>query len=168
MKIIKLILILFCFLFVGQKVYSQATDYRVHAMFIFYFTRYIDWPESKKTGDFIIGVYGKSAVLPELMKVAASRKVGNQNIVVKQLDSYEEAANCHMVFIAESKIASYKNVHAVTEYEAVILITEMRDFGKKAGINFLIQDEKLKFQINSEGLESKGLKLSKDIMKLAI
>ena len=39
---------------------QQATDYAIHANIIYRFTKYIDWPDSKKSGDFIIGIIGES------------------------------------------------------------------------------------------------------------
>src|ERR1700704_3406195 len=35
---------------------QQATDYAVQANIIYHFTKYIDWPGYKKSGDFIIGI----------------------------------------------------------------------------------------------------------------
>ena len=61
----------------------HAMDYSVHANIIYHFTKYIDWPENRKSGDFIIGVIGETPLFDELKKIIASKKALNQKIVIR-------------------------------------------------------------------------------------
>jgi hypothetical protein len=49
-------IIIFCFILFN--LYSQNTIQRTQAMFIYNFTRLIEFPAETKTNDFVIGVYG--------------------------------------------------------------------------------------------------------------
>jgi hypothetical protein len=79
-------------------VQAQTADYRFHSVFIYNFTKYIQWPAEHQSGDFIIGVLGSSAISAELEKMAANKTVGAQKIVVKKFKSITEAADCHILF----------------------------------------------------------------------
>ena len=62
-----------------------AQNYQLHSVFLYSFTRYVQWPEESNTGDFDILVLGDSPILPELKKMADLKKVGiqlNNNIRV--------------------------------------------------------------------------------------
>ena len=45
---------------------AKAQDEKFKALFMYNFTKYIEWPQSKQTGDFVIGVVGGSPIIDEL------------------------------------------------------------------------------------------------------
>ena len=53
---------------------QQEKNYAVYANIIYRFTKYIDWPAEKKSGDFIIGVVGDTPLMEELKKVLLIKK----------------------------------------------------------------------------------------------
>ena len=77
---------------------SQAQIYNYYQIFIYNFAKYIQWPNEKQNGDFVIGVYGKSPLTSNLESMAASKKVGTQNIKVIVFESVAQMQNCHMLF----------------------------------------------------------------------
>src|SRR5436305_1196416 len=66
---------------------QDEINYAVYANIIYRFTKYIDWPDDKKSGDFVIGIVGKSPVYNELISFTANKMVGNQKIVIKKMSS---------------------------------------------------------------------------------
>jgi hypothetical protein len=66
-----------------SKVQAQhETDYTIQATIIYRFTKYIDWPANKKSGDFIIGIVGDSPLYDDLKSFIGNKTVGSQKIVV--------------------------------------------------------------------------------------
>ncbi len=47
--------------------------YAVHANIIYRFTNYINWPDDKKTGEFIIGVVGETPLFDELQNFTSKK-----------------------------------------------------------------------------------------------
>lgn len=155
--------------FISIVVNAQEVNYKVHALFIYHFTKHIDWPDNKKTGDFLIGVLGNSPIMAELESLAATKKVGSQNIVIKKITSEAEVSNCHIAFISAGKSGSLEEVLGTVGSKPVLIVTEKNGLGKKgACLNFIIQDDKLKFEINKQSIEAKKLKISGDLIKLGI
>lgn len=66
---------------------QQEADYAVQANIIYHFTKYIDWPGNKKSGDFIIGVTGDTPLYDELKKHVANKMLGRQKIAIKKFSS---------------------------------------------------------------------------------
>src|SRR6185503_208611 len=78
-------LFLFCILLCTRiPAHAQRNPYAIHANIVYHFTKYINWPEDKKTGDFIIGIVGDSPLYEELKSFVANKMAGNQKIVVKK------------------------------------------------------------------------------------
>lgn len=60
------------FLFTTSLAFSQ--NYQLHSVFIYSFTRYVQWPDEYNKGDFEIVVLGDSPITEELQKLAQAKK----------------------------------------------------------------------------------------------
>jgi len=148
---------------------AYGQDYKLYKVYIYNFTKYIQWPTDKQSGDFIIGVVGKSAMLEELQSIAASRTVGSQKIVIKEFSNATDVDNCHVVFIPSNKSNLLGELSTKFGNKPVLIITEKTGLGKQgSNINFVLIDGKLKYELNKEAIEKTGLKVSTELTKLAI
>ena len=160
-------ILLLCFLsFVILNVSAQV-NYKIHSLFVYKFTQYIEWPN--KTGDFVIGVVGNSPILAELEAIAASKKVDTRTIVVKKMSSSADLSGCNMVFVSENQGSSLASISSKLAGKPILIVSETNGGAKKgAGINFIIIEDKMKFELNKAAIEKQGLKVSGDLTKLAI
>jgi hypothetical protein len=149
--------------------FSLAQNYKFHSVFIYNFTKYIQWPASYQNGDFVIAVLGNSGVTANLEKMASVKSVGNQKIVVKQVNSVAEAGKCHIIFVPNSKSGNLDAVLTSYGNKPTLVITERAGLAKKgSGINFILQAGKWKFELNKPAIESSNLRVSNELAKLAI
>ena len=142
---------------------------QVQSAFIYHFTKYMEWPSSKQSGDFIVAVVGNDPIEAHLKALAKTKKVGTRNIVVKKFSSVSSIENCHIIFLS-SKLSSQINggIAKAKQYKA-LLITEKSGYGKKgAGINFVVVGGKPKFEINEAAIKASGLKVSAKLVHLGI
>jgi hypothetical protein len=150
------------------KVEAQV-NYKLHSIFIYKFTQYIEWPDKASAGDFVIGVVGNSPIQAELEALAATKKVGSKSIVVKKMSASADLSVCHIIFLAEGQSGQLANISGKLAGKPCLLISEVTNGAKKgAGINLIIVDEKMKFEMNKGAVESQGLKVSGDLVKLAV
>jgi hypothetical protein len=146
---------------------QQASDYTVHANIIYHFTKYIDWPPAKKTGDFVIGVLGDSPLYDELQKSMANKSVGNQKIVIRKFTSVEGAQNSHILFVSEEMSSSMKKIIGQTATNSVLVVSEQEGLAKRgACINFIIVSDRLKLEINTTNIEQRNLSIASELLKL--
>lgn len=162
----KLLLSLFIIGVTVQPGLSQ--DYKFHSIFIYNFTKYIEWPDNYKEGNFVIGVLGKSSVLENLNAMAAVKTVGSQKIEVKEYGSVAEIDKCHILFIPQNESGSLDQALSKFESASTLVITERPGLGKKgSGINFVIEGGKWRFELNAGAIEKAKLKVSGELTKLA-
>lgn len=146
---------------------QDEVDYAVHANIIYHFTKYIDWPATKKTGDFIIGVTGDSPLYDELLKLVKNKKVGNQDIAVKKFSSSAATFNCHILFISDEVSGKIKKILNLTGNTPLLLVSESEGMAEVGScINFTIVKEKLKLEINKANIENRGLNIASELLKL--
>lgn len=149
------------------KGFSQTADYKFHSVFIYNFTKYIQWPAAQQSGDFVIAVVGNSPVFDELSKITVNKAVGSQKIVVKKYASPGDLDNCQIVFVPGT--GNFEAVQEKLKGKAVLVITEKPGMARKgSGINFVMKDNKWKFELNEAMTQHAGLKVSKELAKLAI
>ena len=140
----KKIILFFTLFFVGTLVTQAQTDYRFHSIFIYNFTKYIQWPAEQQSGDFVIGVLGNSSILIDLEKMAANKSVGTQKIVVKRFKSVAEAGGvCHILFVPSSGNYNFDDIYNKFKGKHTLLITEKSGLAQKgSGINFVLHNNK--------------------------
>ena len=133
------------------------------------FTRYIQWPPEELNEDFVIGILGNSEIVKELQDMARIKKVNSHNINIKVYNSVEEIGQCQMLFVPEDKSKFIEDVLAKLGNQSTLLITEKPGLGVEgSGINFIVRDGKLRFELNKSATDRANLKVSGELSKLAI
>ena len=160
MKKLVFILMLYANLMaLGQT--AEITKYK--SMFTLNFIRYIGWPEASKQGDFVIGVVKDANLAENIKNQTVGKKFGYQNIVVKEFNNADEVTDCQLLYFSSNQSFS-RNADAIKQKllgKNSLLITETEGAIKNGSmINFVIRDNKLKFEISNENAEAFGLKFS--------
>lgn len=143
---------------------------KIKSVFIYHFTRYFEWPESMKTGRFVIEVVGNSNSLQqELTKMAASKQVGNQKIEIKCVTSLDAGKQPNIVFLLPDASDLLKEAVAKYKGKGSLIITEKRGLARAgATINFVAVDNKQKFEYCKTNAIKAGLKASAELNNLGI
>mgnify|MGYP001799560797 CR=1 FL=1 len=85
------------FLFLSNGLQAGAQDYKFHSIFMYNFTKYIQWPASYQSGEFIIGVLGTSPITEHLTNMAKVKSAGAQQFEIRIFSDASEVAGrtCH-------------------------------------------------------------------------
>lgn len=143
----------------------SSREYEIKAAFLYNFIKYIDWPRS---GDTItIGVLGGnpfgSALVPLNGKVVKGHRV-----IVRELDSVRDAQNCQIMFVSSSERQRLAEIFENSKNAHVLTVGEMQGFAEGGGIiNFIEENNKVRFEINAEAARRTGLTISSELLKLA-
>lgn len=160
------------FLFFGSLGVSAQTAEiaKYKAMFVLNFIRYIGWPDASKEGDFIIGVVKESAIAENLKGQTTGKKFGFQNIVIKEFKTVEEITDCQLLFFSNNQNFSRTAQLVIDKLNNSnsLIVTDVEGAIKDGSmINFVVRDEKLKFEISSANAEKFGLKFSSALTSLS-
>jgi YfiR/HmsC-like len=153
----------------GKVQAQQGRNYAIYANIIYRFTKYINRPVDRKTGDFVIGIVGDTPLYEELKKFTATRTVGNQKIVVKRISSAAAYGDCQILFVCEDESGSLKKIAALTAGAPVLLLSESEGLEhNRSCINFIIIDEHLKLEINKNNIGQRNLGIASELLSLGI
>lgn len=143
---------------------------KVKAVFIYNFTRYFEWPEKMKSGNFIIQVIGNNNNLnSELNKMASSKQVGNQKLEIKNSSSLDLSLKPHIIFLLSEASDLLKEVSSKYKGKGALIVTEKSGLAKAgSAINFVVADNKQKFEYSKNNAVKAGLKTSDELKNLAI
>jgi YfiR/HmsC-like len=148
---------------------ALAQNYRMHSVFIYSFTRYVQWPDAYNQGDFEILVLGDSPILDELKAMAQAKKVGDRAIRVTKIASTAEIRKCNMLFVPVGKSDQIVDVVNRVNTQSILIVTEEKGLAAKGSdINFIVKDGKLAFELNQASVNKQGLKVSNELTRLAI
>jgi hypothetical protein len=157
------------FVFQTNEVKAQRPTYQLHSMLIFNFIKYIEWPAEAKSGDFIIAVYGDDDVYDELNKLYGGKSVKGQSVKVLNINKLDQLKQAHLIYLADNKSSDFDEVLSVALGKATLLITDRNGLGEKgANINFKTVGGKLKFEINEAAFSKNSLKVSSQLVSMAI
>jgi hypothetical protein len=163
-------IILLALFFVGVRFsYSQVGSVsQAQTMFIYNFSRLIQWPAGSTTGEFVIGVVGDNELYSSLVSFVANKKVGTQPIVIKKFDDPQSVSRCHIVFIGDGKISRLNEVISKLQGSNSLIITERKGMiNSGSAIDFFMDQDKLKFVMNSNNAEKYKLSVSKSLEDMA-
>jgi hypothetical protein len=155
------------FLFTGAKISAQDDMFK--ALFMYNFTKYIEWPSSYKSGDFVIAVIGQTGMTPELKKIAQKKKVVNQPIIVQVHNSVSSVGKCHMLYIPSGNSTQLGTAVSKLGSSPTAIVTDNPGLAAQgAGINYVKIDGKQKFEINTGTLRACGLRVNSNLVNLGI
>src|SRR5690606_3286584 len=155
------------FSFATTTGFSQ--NYKLKAVVLYSFTRYVMWPESASTGDFEIKILGAPSFENELEVMARSKKVGNRAIKVTRIEDISDISHCHILVVPASQSARLEELLTLLEGLPVLVVTEEPGLGTRGSdINFVDRDGRLAFELNQSTINNRKLKVSTELTRLAI
>ena len=150
------------------KAQSPETETNLKAAYIYNFTHYINWEAGHDDEDFVIGEIGYSGVDSALATIARNYLVNNHRIILKHYSRPEDIGYCHMLFIPEK---CEFPLHSILKRlrKGVLTIGERKGYAREGvALNFVLINDKLKFEANEKAINNMGLKASSQLLKLAI
>lgn len=151
--------------FFPVKLSAQNTKFK--ALFIYNFTKLIEWPnESSK--EFKIMVLGSSDLTDELKEIS-KKTAGARPILPIDIKFAENLDEFQIVFVAKNRNAELGTVLRNVKGKHTLVITEAEgSCSRGAGINFITKNGSLNFEISKNNITSSGLKISNNLLSIGI
>ncbi len=143
----------------APSVKAHSQDVKIRALFVLKFIENVTWPDEKK--NVVIGVLGKSEILPEIQNRLQQRNPNG--LTIKKITG-AEAATCDVIYIPGSEHHLIQQIGASSSVTLIISETDMSRKG--SGISFIEEGGRLTFLINKASIESRGLKISSSLLSL--
>ncbi len=148
---------------------STEVETRVKAAFIYNFARFVAWPPRSNAGPVRIGVMGRGDLTAPLEDAVRGKSVGGRTIQITPVENAGEAESCEILLIERSESKHSREIAEALAGKPVLTVSD-EESGSKDGIMIAFQlvDESVRFRINQEAAERAGLKISSQLLKVAI
>lgn len=154
----------------GFQTTPTDTNARIKSVFIYNFTRYVEWPADYQTGNFIINMFGTNpAMLAELNTMAKTKTVGAQKIEIRNTTTLDGIGKCNILYVTPDVTTPIADIIAKISGKSTLLVTEKPGYALKgSAINFIVVENKQKFELNKANAEKYNLKVSAQLVTLSI
>lgn len=149
---------------------KMDTNAKIKAVFIYNFTKYIEWPADYQAGDFTIAILGDNeSMYQEMSNMSKVKKVANRPFTIKAISSVSEIGKSHIVYIPEDNSSLVSKALSSVKGKSTLIVTESPGYAKKgATINFMIAGGRQKFELNKSTAQQHNLKVSSTLENIAV
>jgi hypothetical protein len=154
-----------------QAEQPRPTEYQVQAAYLYNFGKFVQWPGAAtggSTGAFTICILGDDTLGPVLSATVIGGTVGGKTVAAKRIMNAREAVNCQTLFVGSTKDTELAKILETLNKVAVLTVSDMPRFTERGGmIQFILEGNRVRFQVNLTAAQNAGLTLSSQLLKLA-
>ncbi|NIP29855.1 MAG: DUF4154 domain-containing protein [Candidatus Dadabacteria bacterium] len=138
------------------------------AVFIFKFIKFINWPDTINNADVINVCIIGDDILYESINIFDGRKTKEKKISVLKKSNSSSFNACNMLYIGSSKSKTQKDIIIRTKGENILTIGHSDNFlGNGGMINFLVEKNRLNFEINYKSAKKENIRIRSTLLMLA-
>jgi len=139
-------------------------EYRVKAVYLFNFVKYVEWPSRNATGPLMICVAEHNPFGDALSEAVRGELVNNRVVETRIITNPDQA--CHVMFVPRT-VGSAPFL-AASRGAPTLTVGETPGFIKQGGlVNFILEEGKVRFVIDSKAAEHADLRISSHLLRLA-
>ena len=161
--------LLLCIFLAAQSVLAaQPTEYQVKAAFLLNFTKFVEWPPSAftdATAPLNICILRDDPFGPVLDQIVEGESVDQHKLAVRRVQDNAVSA-CQVLFIGNSETDAAGIL--ATLAPGVLTVGDSEAFIRQGGIiGFVIENRRVRFDINQAAAAKESLKLSSKLLSVA-
>jgi hypothetical protein len=160
-----------CLLAATASVHAEpgdAVERSVQAAYLYQFLRFVEWPEADAGAPLAVCVVGKDPFGNTLDLAVQGRRVGARKVTVVRLPDAEAAATCDLLFLPAGETARLPALQRAIGDHPVLLVSDAGDFARNGGmIGFFRDADRLRFEVNPDAAEIRGLRISSRLLAIA-
>jgi YfiR/HmsC-like len=148
----------------------RSPEYLIKAAYLYNFAMFVEWPPdafARPDSSVVIGVVGTDPFGWALDRTVQDKKIGKRQIVVERLQWGQDARRCHIVFVSGSDTARLGELAARLEGAPTLIVTDGDGARHRSAISFVVNDNKVGFEINVEQANRARLSISSKLLNLA-
>lgn len=164
---------------------ASSREYQIKAAFLYNFIMFVDWPQGKITDGnepLVISIIGKDP-FEGAFEPIKDKLINGRKVVIKRFEGFEELRKsgarlnqaiedikkCHLLFICRSEGKVVSQIVDLVKDSSVLTVGDMPKFLETGGgiINFVMEEEKVRFEINAVAANQVGLQIRSQLLRLA-
>jgi len=151
---------------------ANALELAVKATFLFKFQPFVTWPAeafASPAAPFTLCIVGNHPFGPLLDRVVEGQRALDRDVVVRRLATVSPDDHCQVLYVGAADPVSAKQLQAPVAGAPVLTVTDsIGDSDAKGMINFVIADNRVRFEIDDAAARRSGLVISSKLLSLAL
>lgn len=150
---------------------AKPSEYQVKAAYLYNFGRFVKWPTGVAAGkgdSFPVCVFGRDPFGRILDSTLAGEALEGKPVAIRRIAREQEAADCRILFVSSTEEHHLKEILAAIDQAGVLTVSDIPGFSRRGGmIQFVMDGDRVRFEINLATAESARLVLSSELLKVA-
>lgn len=137
---------------------------QIKAAYLYKFASYVEWPRGAFARDdspVVIGVIGDQPLAAALARMVVGKTVGGRGLAVRELRRDAPMAGVHVLFVGRTHGKPLAEVLAAARGQPLLVVSDSHEaHALGSAINFVVVDQRLRFEVALKPATDNGLKLS--------
>jgi hypothetical protein len=151
---------------------AESLEYAVKATYLYKFALFVEWPSAafaSPSSALNLCVTGDDPFGATLDTAVSGQRIGGREVVIRRLKTVGRGSGCHILYVGGSEAQYLGQIIAAVRGSGVLTVTDAHGPGAVTGvINFVIKDNRVRFDINEEAAAQNGLAVSSKLLSLAL
>ena len=149
---------------------TESIENELKANYLFKFANYVRWPSSafpSLNSALSLCIVGEDPFGAALDNAVGDQRIDSRSVVVRRLKQIGRESGCHILYVGISDSQRARQTLDTIRGTNVLTVTDAH--GPETGIiNFVVKDNRLRFNIDDDAADQNGLVLSSKLLSLAV
>jgi hypothetical protein len=155
----------------GLHAADAPTENQVQAVFLFNFSRFVEWPAqafAAPNDPFVIGIVGSDPFGARLDEAVHNEQINGHPLTVRRYRSVSDVDNCQILFIDRSEIGHLGQILAALDHRSTLTVSQADGAAQRGVmIQFATENSRIRLRINVESARAAGLTISSKLLRPA-
>jgi len=162
-------LLFFLFFITGKDsfAFNIADEYDLKASYIFNFLKFVSFPSSEQNVSVEICLADDNPFGKKIFELS-KESINGKKLIISSKKIDDSLKSCNVLFISKNQDKNISKILEITDKYPVFIISENAGLSEKGVIlNFYVENERLRFEINIEAVKKAGLTVDPRLLNLA-
>lgn len=150
---------------------GMSVEYAVKATYLYKFAPFVEWPAGtfdSPNAPFMLCVVGHDPVAALVDQAVQRQQISGHAIDVLHLAQVRRDARCHILYVAAHGPAAAAALESVRGMPILTVTDAARDLRERGIVNFVVQDNRVRFEIDPRAASENHLVISSKLLNLAV
>lgn len=150
---------------------APSLEYAVKANYLYKFAPFIEWPGGafpSLTSPLRLCIALYDPFGDVIDRAVAGQRIGEHPIVVERLSTVDRQSGCHILYLGGGSSAVAEVLQGVRGTPVLTVTDSARDPAMKGIINFVTENNRVRFEIDNQAAAENGLVISSKLLSLAV
>lgn len=150
---------------------SSTIEHAVKATYIYKFAPFVEWPAGafvSPSDPLVLCIAGVDAVSQVVDEAVQGQMIGGHPISVLHLLTPDNDSRCHILYVASQGASAVAALDKVRGRPILTVTDTAREAQAHGIINFVVQDNRVRFEIDQNAAAENHLVISSKLLNLAL